>query len=196
MPGASEGAEELLRRIAQRDQGAMVRLYDAFAPRMLGLISMVVKDRNAAQDVLQDVMINVWQTAAARFNPALGSAESWLLMVARSRAIDHARRTTRQARIGASGQEEAIERSTAVAPGFAPERAAGGASGEGASRLSALRSGLDGLTPEEREPVMLAYAQGMSREQIAAHLGVPVGTVKTRIHRAIGRLRESLRAGA
>jgi RNA polymerase sigma-70 factor (ECF subfamily) len=52
------------------------------------------------------------------------------------------------------------------------------------------------LTPEEREPVMLAYAQGMSREQIAAHLGVPVGTVKTRIHRAIGRLRESLGVGA
>lgn len=167
--------EALLNAVAARRPEALAELYSRFAPRMLGLIATILRDRHAANDVLQESMLSLWTSAAAGFDPALGSAQSWVLRVARSRAIDALRRAGRR-------PEETL-----------PEEAKwpAAAAGAGGGRESAeLRRAIDALPDEERRPLVLAYAFGYSREHIAEHLGSPVGTVKTRIRRATARLRE------
>lgn len=168
--------EALLSAVAARRSEALAELYSRFAPRMLGLIATILRDRHAANDVLQESMLSLWTSAAAGFDPALGSAQSWVLRVARSRAIDALRRAGRR-------PEETLPEEAKW-----PVSSAGGVGGGHGS--AELRLAIDALPDEERRPLVLAYAFGYSREHIAEHLGSPVGTVKTRIRRATARLRE------
>jgi RNA polymerase sigma-70 factor (ECF subfamily) len=156
----------------------MMELYDRFSPRLYGLIIGLLHDHSSANDVLQEVMVSLWKSAAARYDPALGSAESWLLMLARSRAIDHLRSVARtKARTQRAGEQEVIQQLAAPRPT------------EGAA-LADLRRLLATLPGELQQPILLAYAHGMSREEIASQLNIPVGTVKTRISRGVDRLRD------
>lgn len=147
---------------------------------MLGLIMRVTRDKHAAEDVLQKCMLEVWTRHAQRYQPALGSVESWLLRLARSRAIDHTRSSSRHP---FASIDETLDH----------DRAAPAAGGLDHAQRSALDAALSQLPEEERRPVVLAYLHGLSREQIAEHVGVPVGTVKTRIRRGIHRLRDNLK---
>lgn len=171
----------LIERVVARDRDAFLALYDRFSPRLLGIIVSVLHDREAAEDVLQDVMLEVWNRHAARYNAVLGPVDCWLLRLARSRAIDLSRRRARRA---AAPIEEASA--------FAEDLGTALESDEGERLQTALRD----LDEEERVPVLLAYARGLSREEIAAQLGIPVGTVKTRIRRGIENLRQALTASA
>lgn len=168
----------LLARVAARDAQAMAEIYDRYAPRLYGLIVSLIRDRTSAADVLQEVMVSLWQSAAARYDAALGSAESWMLMLARARAVDHLRRLRR----GGGGM--------GGAPAWAgPDDAVAGLPMRDGAELA---RGLGRLPRDEQEPIMLAYAHGMSREEIARQLDMPVGTVKTRIRRGLDRLRDML----
>jgi RNA polymerase sigma-70 factor, ECF subfamily len=170
----------LLARIAARDAGAMAEVYDRYAPRLYGLILALIRDRTSAGDVLQEVMVNLWQSAAARYDAALGSAESWLLMLARARAVDHLRRAGRhESRRAAGLADEALGR---LPQPEATDRSA----------VADVARGLGRLPRDEQEPIMLAYAYGMSRDEIARQLDLPAGTVKTRISRGVNRLRDML----
>lgn len=171
--------EDLIRHVAGGDRDAFLALYDRFAPRMLGLIMKVVRDRAAADDVLQKVMLEVWQRHAARFQPVLGAVDTWMLRLAKSRAIDHARLSGRS-------HAASIEELT-------PERLRESISHELPDlEREALVAAINTLPEDERLVVVLAYFQGLTREEIADYSGVPVGTVKTRVRRAMGRLREQL----
>lgn len=169
--------ETLVQRVAGGDPSAYRALYDRYAPRLLGLIVTVLRDRNAAEDVLQKVMLEVWQRHAARYQPVLGSVEAWLLRLAKSRAIDAVR---------------ASERRRAAPIDDAPVQAAPARTGVEDSERRALQAAIQDLPEEERKPIVLAYVHGLSREEIAEQCAVPVGTVKTRIRRATSRLREVL----
>lgn len=156
-----------------------MELYTRFSPRMLGIVLTVMGDRHAAEDIVQDAMLELWDRSAARYDPALGTAASWILRLARSRAIDHTRRVGRRSTL--------IEKNAEVLTRRAPDT-----DRPHALESEALRSVLSNLPEEERLPVVLAYAYGLSREEIAEHTGAPVGTVKTRIRRAVARLREHM----
>lgn len=174
--------EDLLKRIAEGDQEAFLALYDRFAPRVYGLVVKVMGRRPEAEDVMQDVMWEAWNRAA-RYDPNLGSPTTWLLLMARSRAID----AIRKMRAAAEAVAERARRDDAEpAPGG--DDPADLASANVADRR--LRAALDELPADQRAVIALAFFRGLTREQIAASLNIPVGTVKTRIRLGVKRLAE------
>lgn len=168
--------EDLLKLAAQGDRQAFLTVYDRYSPRVLGLLIKLLRDRTEAEDVLQDVMWELWRKAD-RYNPALGSAAAWILMTARSRAIDAARRSKRWDRSRALGED--VGAKTDDEPGL--------------PKSHELARMLDTLPDEQRTAVHLAFVQGLTRAQIADITGAPIGTVKTRIALAIRRLSEQAR---
>ncbi len=173
--------EDLLSRIANRDQDAFLVFFDLYSPRVFGLLRKVVGDTTEAEDVVQDVMWEVWQKAP-NYDPALGSPSTWVLMMARARGIDRVRKLQRdRARIEVlrrAAPDEAVE-----APPDLPDH-------------DAVRGVFDQLLPERRTALSLAFYSGLTRDQIAEATGVPVGTVKTRIRAGVQQLRESLQVPA
>jgi RNA polymerase sigma-70 factor (ECF subfamily) len=165
---------ELLGRVAGRDRGAFAALYDRLAPRVLGLALHLLRNHPDAEDVLQETFLQVWDRAG-RFDPARCPADAWVLMIARCRAIDRLRR-----RRDAAPVPDELAAATA-GPARELERA------EAAARVSAAGAGLPAA---QREAVGLAFFAGLTHGQIARRLGLPLGTVKTRIRLGVLRLRD------
>ena len=175
---------ELLRAVARGDEAAFARVYDRYAPILLGLMLRILRSRPEAEDVLQEVFLQVWQQARA-FDPARGRAFTWLATLARSRAIDRLR--------AVDSRERAAQRSAEDAP---PDAAPQGRADEDAIRsehAEAVRDALSELPEEQRQVLVLAYLEGMSQSEIAAAKNQPLGTVKTRTRSALRKLSESLR---
>jgi RNA polymerase sigma-70 factor (ECF subfamily) len=172
------GDHDLIRRMAAGDASALAAFYDRHAARVLGLVSRRVRRRQDAEDVLQTVFWEAWGRAA-QYDPARASPEAWLLLIARSRALDHCRRR------GLPLLEEGGDRPVSSDPGLGLERS------EAAEQL---RQALRQLPAEQRECIRLAFFEGMTHVTIAERLGLPLGTVKTRIRLGMQRLRELLPA--
>jgi RNA polymerase sigma-70 factor, ECF subfamily len=173
------GDEDLLLRIAGGDDQAFAALYDRYSARVFGLIKKILRDSAEAEDVLQEVMWEVWRKAS-HFEARLGSPTSWILMLARARAIDRVRSLQRRAKHAADFALEASEE-----PVFSHETML-----EGSAALKLLEA----LPEEQRTVIALAFYNGLSREQIAELQGIPVGTVKTRIRNGVMRMREMFEA--
>lgn len=182
-PAREPDAEDLLDGVAGGDRGAVMALYDRFAPALMAVALRVTGSRAEAEDVLQDVFARVWREAVT-FDRARGTAAAWLVTLARNRAIDTVRaRKRRRGHEDDLGRDEPV---TLDAPA-SPE-----ASVVDAERSVAVRAALDTLRPEQRAVLELAYFGGLSHSEIAARLGQPLGTVKTRIAQAVKRLRDEL----
>lgn len=182
-PAREPDAEDLLDGVAGGDRGAVMALYDRFAPALMAVALRVTGSRAEAEDVLQDVFARVWREAAT-FDRARGTAAAWLVTLARNRAIDAVRaRKRRRGHEDDLGRDEPV---TLDAPA-SPE-----ASVVDAELSVAVRAALDTLRPEQRAVLELAYFGGLSHSEIAARLGQPLGTVKTRIAQAVKRLRDEL----
>jgi RNA polymerase sigma-70 factor (ECF subfamily) len=169
----------LLARIAQGDREAFGRFYDAFAPLALGLIRRILRDPVACEDVLQEVFWQVWQEAG-RYDPRRGSPEAWIVMRAKTRAIDRLRAIRRREKTFVAPMDESVTRSS-EAPGENP--------GVAAETSGLVRSALDGLPEPQRRVVELAFFEGLTQSEIASRLGEPLGTVKTRARLGLERLR-------
>ena len=176
---AAGGDVALVAAIASGDRQALAALYDMHAPMLFGLAKRILGNATAAEDLIHDVFLEVWQHAA-EYSPLRGSVPAWLTIRARSRALDRLGKRARDARM--------VERVTVEQP--PPEAApAGPAAGIDAARVRMLALGL----PEELAAVVdLAYFDGLSSSEIAARLQIPIGTVKSRMARALGLLREAL----
>ena len=173
---------DLIRRMAARDRDGLAAFYDRYAGLVYPLVLRIVRDPADAADVLQEVFWEAWQTAAA-YDAARGTPEAWLLVRARSRAIDRTRAARRRAdRIGAP-LEEGTARTAASADPDPASRAAD---------RGVVRGALAVLPPAEREVIELAYYAGLTQSEIAAYLKQPLGTVKTRTRSGLDRLRETL----
>ena len=181
MGAASRGAEAtptepaastLLRRLSAGDQSALGELYDLYAGLVNGLALRILRDGSEAQDVVQEVFLQVWRQAA-RYDPARGSPEAWLCTMARTRALDRLRRL-------AARREEPEPRLPDAGAAPRPEA------------TLAVRGVLERLSAVQREALELAYYEGLTQSEIAERLGQPLGTVKTRIRTAMMRLREAL----
>ena len=169
----------LLAKVARGDEAAFAGVYDRFATVVYGLVRRVVRDPAQSEEVTQEVLLEVWRTAS-RFDPGEGSARSWLMMLAHRRAIDRVR----------SAQAAAAREARAAVAATDYDVVAE----EVETRLDAqrVRRCLDTLTELQRESVTLAYYGGYTYREVAALLGVAVGTVKTRMRDGLIRLRDCL----
>lgn len=177
-----EDCATLIKRVAGGDQSALTLLYDATSRLAYGLVLRVLNDAATAEEVLLDVYMQVWRQAS-HYDEGRGTPLAWLLTIARSRAID-------RLRSGKSEKQhhEPIENATPIASLTDVASAAVASETQGIVR-SALRS----LAPEQREVIELAYYLGLTHTEIAARLGQPLGTVKTRTRLGMMKLRETLR---
>lgn len=177
-------AEDLLLvgRMAGGDGEALAGLYDRHASLVLGLLTRMLADRGAAEEILQETFFQVWQQAR-RFRAEIGRPRAWILMIARSRALDRLRSQGARAR-----REDAVYRAD---PTSAAEPV-GTAALESHERRRSVRSALETLPPEQRQALELAFFEGLTHTQIAERLATPLGTVKSRILLGMGKLRQSL----
>lgn len=177
--------DSLVPAIAAGDEKAFERCYDLYSPTIYGLLLKMCGDVEEANDLLQEAFVQCWQKAD-RFDPTRGSELAWLITIARSRAIDRIRaRTTRAIRESEAG-DESFRAVPSVDTGSVTERA------ELREAREIVRNALDELPPEQRRAIELSYFQGQSHSEIAATLGQPLGSIKTRIQLGMKKLRSRL----
>ena len=177
--GGESETSTLITRIAAGDRDAFSRFYDLLAPVAFGLIRRVLRDPEAAAEVLQEVFWQVWREAP-QYDPGRGSPEAWLVMRAKTRAIDRLRSIRRRDRTVGSPVDESVARS-------------GEEVAEKAEDRSLVRAALAQLPEPQRRVIELAFFDGLTQSEIATRLGEPLGTVKTRARLGLGRLRGALR---
>ncbi|GAA2720957.1 RNA polymerase sigma factor SigK [Cellulomonas aerilata] len=183
VPEAEEpvGADALLARVAAGDEDAFARLYDLLASGVFGTCLAVLRDRDHAAEVTQEVMVEVWRTAT-RFDAGRGSARTWALTLAHRRAVDRVRAVQSQRTRDQRVLDEQGERPFDV---VAEEV-------EDSMDRERVRHCLEGLTPTQHEAVVLAYYGGRTYREVAEQLAAPLTTVKTRIRDGLLRLRDCL----
>ncbi|MFQ8431639.1 sigma-70 family RNA polymerase sigma factor [Amaricoccus sp. W119] len=170
---------ELLVRVARRDRDAFVALFDRFAARVKAFMMRGGASEADADEIAQDVMVLVWRRAET-FDPSRAAASTWIFTIARNRRIDVLRRTLRPAPDPAD-------------PLFQPEPEPDGFSRMDATEREArIRAGLAELSEDQRAVLVAAFYDGLSHAEIAARLGLPLGTVKSRIRLAFRHLRGAL----
>ena len=176
----------LVRAVAEGSAEALGTLYDRHAGTVYGLAKRILTRQEDAEEVVQDVFAQVWRDAP-RYDPSRASVAGWIMVLARTRAIDRLR-----ARRARPDQQDGIE------PGQAPPLVAAGQDPEHAviskEASSKVRAALDALPDSLRTLVELAYFQGLTHSEIAGQTGVPLGTVKTRLRTAVASLRLVLSA--
>lgn len=176
---ADADLDTLLTHVAKGDQAAFEALYDQLAASVYGLIRRVLRNPSQAEEVTQEVLLEVWRTAS-RFDRARGGAATWVLTIAHRRAID---------RVRAEEAATAREQRSAQVPATVDEVAE---TVEASMDAERLRRCLAGLTELQRESIALAYYGGYSYAQVAALLDTALGTIKTRIRDGLTRLRACL----
>lgn len=178
-PDGPELANLILRVAADRDRQAYARLYSYFAPRVMAFLRRSGLPGNAAEEVAQEVMLTIWRKASY-FDPERAGVATWVFTIARNQRIDHARR------LKVAATSEAVpDGEHEVAP-----------SGEmlllAAEREARVREAMRALSAEQATIVRLSFFSEKAHSEIAQELSLPLGTVKSRIRLALGRLRALL----
>lgn len=173
---------ELLNAVARGEEQALAGIYDRYRLILFGLILRILHDRQEAEEVLQETFLQVWRRAAD-FDEARGRAFTWLVTIARSRALDRLRVLGSRARL--AGEVEA--HSSGADLGDAAEDAVR------SEQATIVRQALAELPEEQRRALFLAYFEGLTQSEISTRLGEPLGTVKTRMRSGLMKLRELLR---
>jgi len=177
-PLAHLSDEALPALVARGDESALAELYDRFGRVAYGLALRIVRDQTLAEDAVQDAFLAAWRTAVS-FDPGRGKASTWLLTLVHRRAVDVVRREERR-------RTEALD----------AEPLAGGESTDETAEVREERrrvqAALAQLPPDQRQALELAYYGGLSQSELAERLGVPLGTVKSRMFAALARLRDLL----
>lgn len=169
--------KELVSRVRAGDEDAMGALYDRYSPLVYAVGLRVLADTGAAEDVLQEVFMQLWRNPA-RFDASRGSLGAWLAVIARNRAIDALRKRRYESDI----EDVVVSVEPDLASDFDRSRAA-----------KNVRDVLNGMHPAQREALELAFFEGLTHTEIAAKIGEPLGTIKTRIRAGLLGLRKALK---
>jgi RNA polymerase sigma-70 factor (ECF subfamily) len=185
IPVGADGADEhvLASRCANGDPVALETLYDRYSSTVCALAFRICGNRAEAEEITQEVFWQLWKQAA-RFDPARGSFAAWLFTMARNRTLDGLRA---RGSSGEAAQRAAQARTDDPPPASSPELS----TSEG-ERAQAVRLALTELPAPQREALELAYYSGLSHSEIAERTGEPLGTIKSRIAQAVGKLRAAL----
>ena len=170
----------LLAAVAKGDQAAFEKLYTATRAKLYGVVLRILRRTDLADEVIQETYVKVWSNAG-QFNPALASPITWMVAIARNRAIDTLRK---KADVSMEELPEAMEVAADTPDPLAAR--------ELSEELKRLLGCLGRLDEDRRKLVLLAYYDGFSRDQLAQQLGKPVNTIKTWLRRSLLELRECL----
>jgi RNA polymerase sigma-70 factor (ECF subfamily) len=170
--------EELVRRIAGGDRGAFAELYDRHVSTLLAVAHRVLRSAGEAEDLVHDVCLEAWRQAHT-YDPGRGTVRAWLVMRTRSRALDRLKGARLRVDAGEPADLAAVEADPTVGPDSLR-----------------VRRALGGLHQEHRTVLDLAYFEGLSLSEIGERLAIPIGTAKSRLARALAKLREELRVDA
>jgi RNA polymerase sigma-70 factor (ECF subfamily) len=182
--------QAVVERIAMGDEVAFAAAYDRHAALLFGSVVRFVGDREAAAEVVQDAFLALWRRAH-QYDAASGSLVSWLLGIARNRAIDRFRAESRRPTSAAVSLSESFG-ATEVGADLSGSALDPTAVVELRWRQSVVRSLVADLAEAERDVLLLAYGRGLSQSEIAERTGLPLGTVKSRTRRALAHLRDRL----
>lgn len=180
-PAAEPGLPDLMADVAQGDQEAFAAVYDVVAGPVLGIVRRVLRDLAQSEEVAQEVLVEVWRTAA-RYRPERGSVMNWVLTLAHQRAVDRVR----------SAEASAAREHKAALLDRTPEFDEVTEQVEARLEREQVRRCLRTLTELQRQSVTLAYYRGLTYREVAELLTLPLGTVKTRLRDGLIRLRDCL----
>lgn len=187
MASGSEQTDGLLRQIAVGDRAAFGRLYDATSPAVFGLLVKMLRSPEAAEEVAQEVYLEVWKKATS-FDPDRGTGTTWISLIARSRALDRIR--SERSYSGAVDRAEVSAVASDMLGGTRsnPEEAA-----SLSERRRLVQGAMREIPEDQRSAVLLAFFGGLSHSEIADRLGIPLGTVKSRIRAGLEKVGGCLR---
>ena len=171
---------ELLHAVARGDEAALARLYDSYRVILFGLLVRILNSREEAEDVLQDVFIQIWRRAKD-FDEKRGRPFTWLVTLTRSRGIDRLRQLGARQRLAVSAEHDRSEEASDALSDTIK-----------VAQKEIVKSALAQLPEEQRNTLVLAYFEGLTQSEIASRLGAPLGTVKTRMRSGLIKLRALL----
>ena len=184
---ASPGPDgaSLVRRMAAGDEQALGELYDRWHPLVHAVVVRILRQRDDVDDVVEDVFWQAWRQAG-RYEPSRAAVQTWLLTIARSRALDRVRsvKRRREEPLETEGGDLVVQQVADGDPGM---------DAEASERRTIVIAALATLPPEQRECLELGYFGGLSQSEIAERTGQPLGTVKTRMRLAMQKLKSGLR---
>lgn len=169
----------LVERMMAGDEAALSALYDRYSGMLFAMLVRILQDRHAAEEVLQDLFLQVWRSAG-RFDSSRGSLPGWLMVIGRNRAISRLRRRDRH---------EVPEDADGLLVNAVPSSCNLEDDAARMQLTEKLKRAMASLPPEQRQAVELAYFEGMTQTEIAARTGSPLGTVKTRVRTAMQALK-------
>lgn len=179
----SERDRELLRRIADGDRSAFANFYDQYSGLLFSIAVKVLNDSKEAEDVLQEVFLQIWNKADA-YDPMLGRPASWAVTLTRNKAIDRIRASQRRSKL--------LEQAAIEANAMPDDSPSANEKLLGRENSEMIRSVVAALPSDQRRAIELAFFSGLTQDEIAKTLREPLGTIKARIRRGMLKLREKL----
>jgi RNA polymerase sigma-70 factor (ECF subfamily) len=176
----------LVQSLLRQDVNAFEQLYDRHSRHVYALVLRILQQAATAEEVVQDVFLQLWRNAAA-YDAERGPFVPWLLTLARNRALDHLRLKSERQRRREDQTDELPP--VAAAPEYEREL-------DERRRVERIRALMDGLLPQQKRAIELAYFEGLSHSEIAAKLSEPLGTVKSWIRNGILRLKGGLQTAS
>jgi RNA polymerase sigma-70 factor (ECF subfamily) len=177
-----EAEIELLRRVGRGDRASFEALYDRLSGVLFSVAYRLLNNQAAAEDVLQDVFVQIWEKAPL-YNPAIGKPLTWALTLTRNKAIDRLRSMQRRTRL-----QDRVQKESEIFEQFDARSSFEVLASAEAGKL--VREAMEKLSQDQRQVIELAFFSSMTQTEIAELLNLPLGTVKARIRRGMMKLRE------